>query len=204
MLNLTIKTLNQTKNKTMKKAIIIALLLCISTLSFSQQFDGINISGDFTSALNKFKAKGYVVVKGEGNRYILSGSINSLPVEILILGTPKTRQFAKVTVWLPKKTNWESLKSNYQDWLELLTTKYGKPSSSYNFFKTPYYEGDGYELTAVSSEKCVYAAYWIDILQNMTLAISISEYQQVEIVYENDSIMELYKKEKDIINGNSF
>lgn len=188
----------------MKHLLALAIILCISLLSFAQQFDGVSISGDYNQAIERYKAKGYKVTKYDGNFTFMLGMVNGTQVELLLIGTLKTKQFCKAVVYLPKKSTWESLKGNYQDYLGLLTTKYGKPSSSYSFFKEPYYEGDGYELTAVKAEKCVYAAYWLEMLDNTSISLTISEYQQVQINYENERLMELYKKEKDILNGNSF
>lgn len=188
----------------MKHLIFAAIMLLASLQSFSQSFDGVSISGGYYEAVEKYKSKGYKVVQ-TGNTYTyLSGSVNGTSVELLVMGTPKTKQFCKAIIYLPKRTSWSSLKSNYEDYLQILTNKYGNPSSSYNFFKDPYNEGDGYELSAVKADKCVFAAYWIDSVSNTNIALNISEYLQVQISYENDRLMDVLKKEKDILNGNSF
>ena len=44
--------------------------------------------------------------------------------------------------------------------VELFTKKYGEPKDHFEFFSSPYYEGDGYELQALRKEKCNYISFW--------------------------------------------
>lgn len=186
----------------MKKYILIALLL-VSAVTFGQTFDGVLLSGDIDVAVAKFKSKGYKVSQTVESAYVMKGVVAGENVQLFIFFTPKTKQVFKLTAYLDERGTWYSLKSHYEKYVEVLTEKYGEPSSSYSGFDKPYYEGDGYEMSAVQLEKCNYATYWIK-KDNLTLAVEITKYKQVKLVYENDTNMDLYKKEKGEIQKNSF
>ena len=129
----------------------------------------------------------------------MRGQIGSTDIELLVLFTPKTKKAWKFVVYLPKQSTWYALKSQYKEYLEMLIGKYGQPKNEYHFFSSPYEDGDGYEMTAVTVEKCTYAAYWED-----TYSIEISKYSQVKIAYENPINTEIYSQEKKQIQTNSF
>ncbi len=65
-----------------------------------------------------------------------------------------------VAVQFETTNSWISLKSNYSAIQELCTSKYGKPLLSLRSFDSPYYEGDGYEISAIKLGKCTYADIW--------------------------------------------
>lgn len=112
-----------------------------------------------------------------------------------ILASPKTKTVWKIAVFFPKETAWYSIKSAYNKYKDQYTTKYGNPSKSYNFFSNPYYEGDGYETSAIRNGKCHYASFW-DIA-NGNIVVSISTYMQVEIEYEDKINSDINDKEKE-------
>ena len=123
--------------------------------------------------------KGFKVTSPDDLSPILVGKAGVSNVEVIILSSPISKTVFKIAVYLPKQNDWESIKSEYEDYLETLTAKYGTPTSSYNFFSSPYKEGEGDEMNAITMEKCNYAAFWENI------SIQISEYKQVRIAYEN-------------------
>jgi hypothetical protein len=178
----------------MKKYIVIALLM-FSAVSFGQSFDGVPISGNIDVAVSKFKAKGYKVSQNAESAVIMKGMVAGEEVQIFVLYTPKTKVVFKLTAYFDEKNTWYSLKSHYEKYVQIMTEKYGEPNSSYTSFSNPYYEGDGYEMSAVQLEKCNYAAYWMN-KDNLTLGVEISKYKQVKLIYENDINVELYKKER--------
>ena len=67
----------------MKKLITTTLIIIfLVSTGMSQVFDGVSISGDFNTALQKFKSKGYVAeIFPEGA--ILSGKVASTNIEVL-------------------------------------------------------------------------------------------------------------------------
>ena len=185
------------------KQLILIISLFISVSVFSQQFDGVNISGDLPTAVSSYKAKGYILSKTITNGVIMNGKIGNTEIELYLFTTSKSKKVYKATVYLPIKETWYAIKQNYQDYLEVLTTKYGTPNKSYDFFSKPYFEGDGYEMSALGLEKCTFSAYWLDI-DNTSIVIEISKYKQVKISYENNANQKIASAERDAINNVSF
>jgi len=58
-------------------------------------------------------------------------------------------------------------------------------------------------MTAVQLEKATFSAYWLK-RNNITVAVTISKWKQVQLTYENDTNTDLKKKELTMIENNSF
>ena len=187
----------------MKKGIMILLLTFLTIISFSQEFIGIKVDGNINDVVEKFKGKGLKVTNRSSTPNVISmeGIVGNRNLELNIVCTPTTKIVWKFAVYLHKQTLWTSLKSEYEEYLDLLTKKYGEPEQKYNFFSSPYKEGDGYEMTAVAVEKCTYSAFWPE---NLGLYIGISQWKQVKITYENITNSALSKKEQDEIKNKIF
>jgi hypothetical protein len=181
----------------MKKIILGFLLSILTILSYSQSFDGVKIEGNRYKVVHRFINKGYTLKKHMDNVSILTGRVMGYPVELYIFSTPITKTTWKIDVYLPKQTNWFDIKNSYNELFTTFVDKYGEPSSSYNFFEDPYYEGDGYEISAVMLDKCHFSAYW-NQLPASNLAVSIVKFMQVCITYENKANLVIYEEEKNI------
>ena len=179
----------------MKKFITIFLLFSVCLVK-AQMFDGVKIDGALNSKIQQYRTKGYVLTKvfPEGRGASLKGNIAGREIELFLFTTEKTKLVFKALVYLPRQQNWEDLKSDYHKFVGIFTEKIGEPDSEFSFFRDPYYEGDGYEMQAVALEKVVYSSYWLN-KKNTTVAVSISKYKQVEITYENDTNMQIAKRE---------
>jgi len=183
----------------MKKTTIIIVLILLSAIGFSQEFLGIPVGGNRQDVVNKFIAKGFKVYLTPSNIVTsMKGKVNNEIIELLIVNTPLTKKVWKFSVYMPKKTTWDDLKSNYNYYVRLFTNKYGEPNSSYDNFISPYYEGDGYEMSAVKLEKTNYVTFWD------SMYVEISEYQQVGIHYENSENASINRAERDKLNMNTF
>jgi hypothetical protein len=180
----------------MKHLFIYFLILFTASVK-AQYFNEVKIDGTSTEYLAKIKAKGYVQKElfSNGNGAILKKELN----ELYVFWTPKTKLVYKVSIYMPKKDSWYGLKAEYQKYSELLTNKYGSASNTYEYFTKPYYEGDGYELSAVRLDKVTYFTFWdLSEKENTQIGLSISKYEQIEISYENYKntlIKETEKKE---------
>lgn len=186
----------------MKKYILIAMLF-VSSFANAQSFNGIPISGTLTNAVNQYKAKGFKVSQYYESSVIMNGKVGIDDVQVFLFETPKTKQFFKMSVYFQEKSSWTSMKSEYNRLFQNLVNKYGEPDESVATFKNPYYEGDGYEMSAIQLEKCDYSALWLR-KDNLNLSIDISKYKQVKMVYENVKLMEVYKTERSELNQNIF
>ena len=188
----------------MKKIIIFLTLCSICSFSFGQEFLGIKVDGKKDAVVNAFKAKGFKINTNSGiNKDIVTlfGNAGGKNIEIAIVCTPKTKTVWKFSVYLPEKASWFSLKSDYEDYLQILIDKYGEPNSKYAFFSSPYEEGDGYEMTAVGADKCTYSAFWSS---EIGISIKISKFKQVNIAYENPKNSALDDKETAELNKSIF
>ena len=188
----------------MKKLITTTLIIIfLVSTGMSQVFDGILISGDFNSALQKFKSKGYIVEETFPEGAILSGNVASTNIEVYLFKTPKTHKIFKASIYLPKKNNWNDLKYEFNSYHNILLEKYGKTTDRFQFFSNPYYDGDGYEMQALEKEKCTYSSYWSNI-DGASYSVEITKYKQVKITYENDELFKLKDREASDIKSQIF
>lgn len=189
---------------TMKKIFLILTFYSIFYNVCGQEFLGIKVDGKKDAVIQAFKSKGFKIKPDSDitkDVVTLEGMAGSNYIDIAIVCTPKSKTVWKFSVRLPEKTSWSSLKSEYEQYLDILINKYGEPQKKYNFFSSPYKEGDGYEMTALSVEKCFFSAYWTD---NTGVSIKISKFKQVNISYENATNSLLDDKERSDVNKNIF
>ncbi len=180
------------------KLVIVLFFLATTTL-WGQEFLGVKVDGKKDAVIAVFKSKGFILKSDKDNAALLNGSAGGKKVELYIHYTPISKLVWGFKIYLPEKTSWYSLKTDYQDFLNLFTEKYGDPEEKFEFFSSPYEEGDGYEMTAVATEKCTYSAYW-----GNKYSVSITQFKQVRLSYENELNVELKDKEKKQINKNAF
>ena len=172
----------------MKKVLLLILLLTssISNTIYGQEFLGIKVDGSLNSVLEKFKAKGFKITSPDANTPILKGLAGTENIELLLFATPISKSVYKFVIYFDKQDEWQSIKSRYNEYYRVLSDKYGDPKDSYSFFSSPYKEGEGDEMEAIAMEKCNYFSHWKNGLTNFnSISISISEYKQVKISYEN-------------------
>ena len=98
-----------------------------------------------------------------------------------------------------------TIRSEYEDYKQKLTKKYGSPES-YEYFMDPYYEGDGYELTALSSEHCHYISFFKEqqvingtVIDIGTIVLKLSTDARVSLTYEDTINSEKGENEKNAI-----
>ena len=183
----------------MKKFAVITLGLLLSIKGISQEFMGVKVDGSKATITSQLINKGMTKsASSVPTTLVFKGYVSNTEIELYVFFTPKTNLAWKFFVYLPKRTGWYELKGDYEKYLELFTNKYGTPTSTYNTFLSPYYEGDGYEMSAVGLDKCLYASYW------EKYSVEISQYKQVRLSYENTENAEINKREKNQINNANF
>lgn len=186
----------------MKKVILLLAFVALGAASYGQDFLGIKPSGSKDYTVNQFKAKGFYVATSAGNVVGLKGKLNGQMIELNIVYTPITKTVCKFSIYMPEQTSFYYLKEEYEKYVDVFQTKYGIPTSKYEYFVSPYYDGDGYELQAVAMEKAIFSTYWFG--NTMNLSVNISEWKQVNIVYENVANMTLKETETNRLNINAF
>jgi hypothetical protein len=83
--------------------------------------------------------------------------------------------------------------NEFHEWVSALSEKYGPPSRKWEFFSSPYKDGDGYETTAIRVGKGTYAAAWEFPPQGGgeadSIFIEITDELFINISYENAKLM---------------
>jgi hypothetical protein len=192
----------------MKKITTTLAVMLISIVSNAQVFMGISVSGPVASFNAQLKAKGFTMdaSQSEGDLYVFNGTISTKDVEVVVITTPTSKLVRKLVVFYPKQESWYSLKSEFNDVFEVISKKYGQPDDNYAFFKSPYEEGDGYEMTAVATENCFYLSAWKAnaTYPNQTIAVRITKSKRVTLAYENDAMMTKADLEQEKIDQNTY
>ena len=166
-------------------------------------FRQLPITGDINVFIKNLESLGYTIELPFNAQYsaaILKGQFAGVnDCKIIVVATPQTRITCRVVVSLPEQQVWYKLKSDYNEYKDKLTKKYGKPKS-YEFFSEPYSEGDGYEMTALSVEKCNYSSYFED--KDGTIVVRLNTDHTVGIVYEDKYNTNIGETERNSIANN--
>lgn len=189
--------------KNVKLSVLLFVSVIMMNAVFGQQFDGVNISGNLSTVVAKYKEKGYKFVESDGDAAFLTGKVGTKPIELYIFSSPKSRVVYRVQIFFSKKNVWDDLTAEFDYMLDVLEEKYGQKSTEYKKFDKPYYEGDGYEMTALGADKVTWKAFWLNKV-NTSVMLEISSYKQVSVTIENQNNYEIYKRERQAIEKSAF
>lgn len=179
----------------MKYLVFVIAFLSLTHSSFSSnhiKFLGIEVNKSVRAFQDSLCKRGFKTIKKDKNTYRLYGKLVNEIVTLKIIATPKTHNVCKVIVLFPKKTTWEKLRIDYFNKKEMYFKKYSL-DSEYEFFSDPYEDGDGYELRAVSNDKCRYATFFN--AEGGHICVEIGEGSQIKITYEDTENINLAQKE---------
>ena len=177
------------------KKLLLTLLICLFSLTALAQehlkFKGVPINGSLSSFVSAMKAKGLTIspLDSKYDSTIMDGDFAGMSDCQFIIIATKNNVPAKVIVVGPAVKSWYSLKGDYKKLKESLTAKYPNAVvKSYEFFMDPYYDGDGYELSAISLEKCIYCTYYTMPEGSITLELSGTSSSNcfIRLVYEDE------------------
>jgi len=165
------------------KRYIYLLLICICTFNINAQehmkFMGVPITGKLEAFISKMESLGFTPYSKEylkENQFFMKGKFAGENCTIDISRTSISHIVYMVAAYTEQYTSWESLKRDYFSFKNDYTDKYGTPFKSNETFLGSYYDGDGYELSAIKSDKCDYETiYYLDngriIIQVLSPAI---------------------------------
>ena len=173
-------------------------LFCV--LSYAQTehltFKGLPIDGSKQEFVKELQRQGYGYVDDD----ILSGTFIGRDSFVFILGTPISNTIWKAAVLFESTYDaWSSIKRAYDGLVDVYTEKYGTPILDQKEFKSPWREGDGHELYALKSDRCVYRAAFACTKDGVDIgyvAISMTAKCQIMIEYEDSINSDLLTKEK--------
>jgi hypothetical protein len=127
---------------------------------------------------------GYEFIKvDQDGDYSFKGKVLGYPARVFVFMDPKGRATkVQATLITPD----DEARSVFAKMKDLLVQKYGKPDQSYDFFESPYYEGDGYEDQAISVGKGHFLAFWGESTPGAgnVMDVAISKKLVVNVSYE--------------------
>lgn len=127
-------------------------------------------------------AAGFTYIKtDEDGDLVFTGRALDHTARLYAFMTPD-RSLVKVQVSVA--TDNDEVRSTYARMRNSLIEKYGTPTNDFHFFSQPYYEGDGYEETAISVGKGTFAVFWIRP-GNGNLTLEISKALALNVEYES-------------------
>ena len=189
----------------MKKYILTMFAMLVFATSFGQTFDGVKIGGTMAQMRFKLEQKGYKLDEVKNNAVWMKGTLANKKVSVGIIGSLKSKTVWKVVAFFDSKNDWYSLKNEFESINNILAKKYGETESCYRFFSTPYYEGDGYEISALANDKVTFACYYKNKEEGkLTLSIEINSSACILLSYENIENTILMNKEKEEAEMSSF
>lgn len=181
------------------KKILALMFSCMLTLTVSAQehltFKGIPIDGALTEFVNKLQDIGFNVNSSSSDFAQIKGEFSGRICEIYILASPISNTTCQVSVILEESDNWFDIRTTYDDYKKLLTSKYGTGRSIENFV-SPYYEGDGYEMTAIRKNKCQFFTRYELPNGNVVLGAASIKDGSVVLMYTDKINYELAEREE--------
>lgn len=188
----------------MKKLLLTICSSLFCVLSYAQTehltFKGLPIDGSKQEFVKELQSQGYENAPEMGADDVLSGTFIGRDCYVVIVGTPITNTVWKVGILFKLKyDNWSSIKRAYDGLVDVYTKKYGAPILDQKEFKSPYKEGDGHELYALKSDRCVYSTSFACTKNGVNVgyvAISMTTNCNIIIEYEDDINSDLLTKER--------
>ena len=146
------------------------VILMISTITFAQKpttphltFKGVPINGTLIDYVFKMKQNGFSHLATKDGTAILKGDFAGYKNCVVGVSTLKQKDLVhQIAVVFPNRETWSTLFGNYSSLKELLTEKYGKPSTEVEKFDDQ--QGDGKDddgkMYEVKFDRCKYYSIW--------------------------------------------
>ena len=153
----------------MMKRILIALLFVFSCIGAMAQnanehlkFMGIPINGTLESFTQKLVAKKIKSIQAAEGVGLFNGTFaGKNDCNIFVATVPNRNIVSKVVVCLPPRETWAWLESDYYQFKQMLTSKYGEPFQHSETFKAGTFTSSDYlKISALKEGKCEYYVGW--------------------------------------------
>ena len=151
------------------KRILIALLFVFSCIGVMAQnanehlkFMGIPINGTLESFTQKLVAKKIKSIQAAEGVGLFNGAFaGKNDCNIFVATVPNRNIVSKVVVCLPPRETWAWLESDYNEFKQMLTSKYGEPFQHSETFKAGTFTSSDYlKISALKEGKCQYYTGW--------------------------------------------
>jgi len=155
-------------------------------------FQGVVFGDNFEKV--KQKLKKFEFVRQEKDFLLFKGRIGTDSATIMAIFTPESKRLWKIACLIDAPKGFVNLKSKWEEYCQVLTEKYGNPDKKLEIFLSPYYEGDGYEETAIAVDKAFFGSLWN--LDDGLIGCRISSTKIILVEYENEKFSALNQDEK--------
>jgi hypothetical protein len=191
--------------------LIITALLLITTINCdAQSWNGITVGQSFAATKAQLLAKGFVLSSVNANDCVYSfkrnnGIGNNNLVTILL--SPKTKTCWKLIVYKTNMISWDALKQEYDRTIDAIKQKYIYETYDERFL-SPYVEGDGYEISAIKLDKCIWKTFYTDEKGNSIICEIARNYimntSSIRILYENAKASAIDDEERRVQDLNMY
>lgn len=121
------------------------------------KFKGVPIDGTLKEFVSRMKRKGFKSIGTENGMAILKGDFAAYKECYIYVSTLDNKDLvSRISVIFPNQETWEYLHGDYMNLKELLTEKYGTPSSVTENFQERYVRDDNSRMYAVKMNRCNY------------------------------------------------
>ena len=153
----------------MMKRILIALLFVFSCIGVMAQnanehlkFMGIPINGTLESFTQKLVAKKIKSIQAAEGVGLFNGAFaGKNDCNIFVATVPNRNIVSKVVVCLPSRETWAWLEHDYNEFKQMLTSKYGEPFQHSETFKDGASPTSDYsKMSLLKDDKCLYFSMW--------------------------------------------
>ena len=125
-------------------------------------FKGIPITGTLESFAQKLEAKGFKKIYSDTTGVVFKGEFAGYSgCNIYVNKVPNRNIVYRVGVYFPKESSWTRLEKEYNQFKEMLTNKYGKPTSQSKTFKKGVLAfSDAAKMRSLKVGNCDYWTQW--------------------------------------------
>lgn len=126
------------------------------------KFMGIPINGTLESFTQKLVAKKIKSIQAAEGVGLFNGAFaGKNDCNIFVATVPNRNIVSKVVVCLPPRETWAWLESDYNEFKQMLTSKYGEPFQHSETFKAGTFTSSDYlKISALKEGKCDYRSIW--------------------------------------------
>ena len=154
------------------------------------KFKGVPIDGPLEQFVARMVRKGFEVTSAREEEVVrLEGDFAGFKqCEVYVSTLDNQNLVSRITVWFPIQDQWKNLYGDYKTLKEMLTEKYGKPTSCVERF-TGYLgnSGEEYRMSAVRGNECKYVTRFSGDEGDIILSIEHRGYSScfVQLVYQD-------------------
>ena len=171
-----------------RKLIIILLSALLCQMLSAQDhldFQGIPVDGPLPSLVKPLKGLGFKAKDKDRDCHWFRGKYYGEQAELMVATTSVSGTAYLFMLTCPAKSDWPSLKNQYDYFKMRLTALHGEPTNLREDFTFPYTESDG--LRALEYDKCHFVCTWVLPEGKITLTITTDHHARLFFIDRTNS-----------------